>query len=860
MRPLISQARARLAPLNRLNRFNRLHRLRHAYQPPLLHWALAFITGAALALTHADTWITAVGAALCTLFALSSAARLDAVPRRQRLHLTLLLLSPALLAVGYWRADAGRLPTDSLAHAALAGQTVRLEGAVADDPQWRGRSQRLLLHAERIAIGSERRPIDDRVQLHIVDPLELSYGDRIAVEANLTPVSNTEDEYLQWLANQRIAASGLVDPGGVTRIGRADLGWRQARAADALAALNRSLRDALPPPLSGLAQGMISGRRGAIDSELRADLNDTSLSHLIVISGSNLTLLTTIVMAASAWLLGRRPAALLAIFTVLAYGSLIGPDPPVQRAMWMAVVFAAAHLLGRGASALYAVGATAALMAALQPHILLDLSFQLTLAGTLGIIVLMPALAQDFLSGQRGVSGAIRDTALVTLVATLATMPLIALHFERAALIGLAANLLVTPLFSWMLLGSAGIALLGLISDSAAAILAWPLAWLPLRWLQLVAEHGAQLPGAGTVIHGFGHAHLLLIYAAILTASLRPYRERAARWDRTAADAHPARSALSALPLNPLSRIGLAPLPDLRAYLRPACFTAAAAALAAALWLSACDAPDDRLRLHFIDVGQGDAALIVTPDEHTILIDTGQQPDALLAALRRYMPTGARRIDLAVITHPQADHSQALWPILEHYDLGQVVLSPYTDRTKLGRQLLALLDGRDIPAHEARPGQQIEFPGSPSLLLDLLWPPADGLPDSYVNDPNSTSVALRARFGDAAFLFAADINVEQELDLVRNPCPGAQQPCALRADVLKVAHQGSRFSSAMIFLESVRPSLAILSAGADNPHGHPHDEVIDSLQRVGATPLLTAERGDITVVTDGRAISFTTER
>ena len=380
----------------------------------------------------------------------------------------------------------------------------------------------------------------------------------------MTPTSRAEDEYLQWLANRRIGASGLVRPGSVEMLGRAEIPWWQSIAAEARRALNRSLGLALPPPLSGVAQGMITGRRDAIDSELRSDLNDTSLSHLIVISGSNLTLLTTIVMVSSAWLVGRRPAALLAIVAALSFGTLIGPDPPVQRAMWMAVVFAFAHMLGRGSSALYAIAATLALMVAIEPHILLDLSFQLTVAGTLGIIILMPSLSHDFLSGQSGIAGSLRDVTLVTLVATLATMPLIVLHFERAALIGIPANLLVTPLFTWMLLGSAATAAIGLLSDSLAMMLGWGLAWLPLRWLVLIADEGARLPGSGASIQGFGHAHLVVIYGAILAASLRPHRERIRRWERTA------RSTASAPLENPLRRVRLEVIPGLRSALSPA--------------------------------------------------------------------------------------------------------------------------------------------------------------------------------------------------------------------------------------------------------------------------------------------------
>ncbi|MCY3567255.1 MAG: ComEC/Rec2 family competence protein [Chloroflexi bacterium] len=840
-------------PIRRSGRLAVVAELRPLYLPPLLLWTAGLVVGVALSLATAGLWIVALSVLCATALSFTVTSTRNTTPRNRTLHAALILFAPTLLAVGFWRAESSKFEPDSLALADLGAQIVRLEGAVIEDPQFSAGGIRFLVSANRIAIGDEQRSLDQRVLLHSTEPTNVAVGDRISARAVLSPTARATDDYLARLANRRIAASGLAAPGSVRIESRGRSPWWQRAAADARTALNERLRDALPPPLSAIAQGMVTGRRDAIDSDLRGTLNDTSLSHLIVISGSNLTLLTTIVMAATAWLLGRRSAAGLAIVAALSYGTLVGPDPPVQRAMWMAIVFAASHLLGRGASALAAVTATAGLMIALEPHILVDLSFQLTLAGTLGIVLLMPSLTHDFLSGQRGLAGSLRDAALLTMVASLATMPLIILHFERAALIGIPANLLAAPLFAWMLLGSAGTALIGLASESAAAVLAWPLAWLPLRWLVIVAESLARLPGAGVPVIGFGHAHLLLIYGAVLAVAFRPHRDRVRRWYRSPP------SAMQALP-NPLRTVGLDLIPNLPAHLSRAAWSGVLAGAAAAIWLSACAAPSEQLRVHFIDVGQGDAALIVTPDGHSILIDAGDQPDAIRSSLRRHLPANARSIDLLIITHPQSDHGEALWAITDFYDIKRALVNPHFESTAFGRRVLDLLRREGTAIEVAAAGQRIAVPGEPGLVLDILWPPSGGLPEHYLVDPNAMSLVVRARYLNAAFLFAGDINAAQELDLVRQPCRGASVPCDLRADVLKVAHQGSRYSSTSLFLESVRPSIAVLSAGANNPHGHPHQSVVRNLGRIGSQTLLTAARGDISILTDGHRISVETER
>ena len=689
-------------PADLANRLAAFGRLRPIYLPPLLLWTMSLIVGVALSLAGAGLWIVLLF--VCAASALSAAVLLagKAPPRRRALHAAMILFAPTLLAVGFWRADSTKFETDSLALADLSHQELNIEGVVIEDPRFNAAGVRLLLETERIRLGDEVHELQERIQLQTPDPPGVAAGDRISARAVLSPTAAATDDYLVWLAQRRVAAAGLATPGSIEVLGKRGLPWWQQLAADARSRLNRSLRDALPPPLSAIAQGMITGRRDAIDADLRTTLNDTSLSHLIVISGSNLTLLTTIVMAASSWLLGRRPAAAMAMVAALAYGTLVGPDLPVQRAMWMAVVFAAAHLLGRGASALHAVTATAGLMIALEPHILVDISFQLTLAGTLGIVVLMPSLSHDFLSGQRGISGSVRDAALVTMVASLATMPLIILHFERAALIGIPANLLAAPFFAWMLLGSATTALVGLISESAASIIAWPLAWLPLRWLVIVAERAAQLPGAGVPVFGFTHLHLLLIYAAVLVAAFRPHRDRIRRWYR------PAPANARALN-NVLRAIGLDVIPDLRNHFTRAAWTGVAAAAAAAIWLSACSSSQDRLQVHFIDVGQGDAALIVTPDQRSILIDTGEHPDAIRSALRQHLPSNSRTIDVLIVTHPQTDHAEALWAVTDFYDIGLALVSRHFDSTAFGRSVLDLLKRTNTKVRLLAAGQQLAF-------------------------------------------------------------------------------------------------------------------------------------------------------
>ena len=809
-------------------------------------WASAFIAGVAVAQLGAGWLVPALFFA--AVAAAISASRLWIERPAARLSFALLLLTPLALAAGFWRAEHTRdnaLEQHNLRQATLAEQPLTVTGVVADHPQLRWQRSEIRLHAERIALADEQLEVDSELIVRLPLASDTALGDRVELRgfrvlADDPGATNWSD----YAARRRAAAVGEADAARVLE----QTGVSAARRAldDARAAMNRSLAAVLPPPLAGVAQGMVTGSRDSLDRALRDDFNAAGLSHLIVISGSNVTLLAAIVIAAAAWLLGRRAAGLLAIATAVCYCLFVGPDPPVVRATVMAVIFTAAHLLGRPAGAPYAITLAAAGMIAVSPHALTDISFQLSFAGAFAIAALAPTLTARFLSGEGGLRGALLDLAMINVIGLLATMPLIALHFERVSLVALPANLLAAPLFAWMFLGSAAAGLLGLISESLGAALAWLLAWLPLRWFVLLGESLAAWPGAAQTVAGFNALHAALIYAAMAVVATRPYPEH----------------------LNP--RAIRSRLPSGAAPLLAAGLLAAAAA---AVWLAALER-DDALQIHFLDVGQGDAALIRTPSGQTVLIDGGPQTDALLPQLRAALPAGARRLDLVIGTHPQIDHLGGLLGLFGSYDIGRILVAPTNDRAALGRRLEQLAAEHGVQIVAAHAGMRILLPGDgaqPNLTLDVLWPERperDVGPDANDADGettpnlNAASLVIRLAYGEFAALFAADIGAAQELALARRRCGAAH--CELRAQILKIPHHGSGGSTTDLLLRRARPGLAVISAGASNPHGHPHPDVLALLRREAIPVLRTDLDGRITILVailaDGNAIAWRAER
>ena len=795
-------------------------------------WASAFIAGVAVGQLGSG-WL-APALCIAALLAAISASRLRLEQPAARLSFALLLLTPLALAAGFWRAEQSRDPQFerlNLSAAAVAEQRLTVTGVVADHPRLRWQRSEIRLRAERIALADEQIEVDSDLIVRLPLSTNIARGDRIQLRGfRVLRDDPGASNWRDYAERRRAAAVGEADAARVLE--RSGVGVARRALDDARAAMNRSLAAALPPPLAGVAQGMVTGSRDSLDRALREDFNAVGLSHLIVISGSNVTLLAAIVIALFAWLVGRRAAGLLAIAAALCYCLFVGPEPPVLRATAMAVVFTAAHILGRPASAPYAITLAAAGMIAASPHALLDVSFQLSFAGAFAIAALAPTLSERFLSGDRGLRGALLDTAMINIIGLLATMPLIALHFERVSLAALPANLLATPLFAWMFLGAAASGAIGLISDSLGAALAWPLAWIPLRWFVLLAESFAAWPGASRSVADFSPLHAALIYAAMAVAAIRPWSEhlrpRAIR-----------------------SRLPAATAPILAAGLL--------AAAAAAVWLAAFPR-SDALRIHFLDVGQGDAALIHTPTDQIVLIDGGAETDILLPQLRAAMPGGARRIDLLISTHPQIDHIGGFIGLFGRYDIGRILVASPNRRAALGRRLEQLAAEHGVDLAAAHAGMRIRLPGEggqPDLTLDALWPQGEPQ-DAEEPNLNAQSLVFRLGYGGFRALFTADVGAAQEIALARQACGAAR--CDLRAQILKIPHHGSGGSTTDLLLRRVRPSLAIISAGEGNPHGHPHPDVLALLEREGVELLRTDRHGRITIVTDGAAIAWRAER
>jgi competence protein ComEC len=552
-----------------------------------------------------------------------------------------------------------------------------------------------------------------------------------------------------------------------------------------------------------LADALLLGRRETLDRALSDRFAKTGLVHLLAISGTHVALMGAVFVLIGRMLrLSRTRVAWLTIVLITLYLAVIGAPPSAMRSGIMLALALLSVVLQRPCATLPIVAAAALAILAVQPMAVLDIGFQLSFAGVLGIILLRGAMMNRVPKRMlhHPASRWLTESIVVSIAAFVTTAPIVAHHFGQVAPVSIVANLPAIPLTSLALIGIGAAAATEPVLPPLAHLLADG-AGLALDLLNAVVDVAIRVPGGNAAVarpQWWAWAASALVFLLALDAAGR-MRDRV-RW------AVAGMSAAAAFLLLPM--LG--------------------------------QAAGGALEIDFIDVGQGDAIALRTPAGRWILVDAGERDDGWDAGERRVLPflraRGARRIEALVLTHPHADHVGGAGAVMRALPVGRVIDPGLPLGTPVYLQTLQVAEERGIVWNVARQDRTLQVDG---VELLFLWPAVDAL--DAPGDPNDISAVVHVRYGAFSALLTGDAPSEVEARLI------ARYGDSLRADVLKAGHHGSRTASSGPFLDIVDPDLVVVSAGVRNDYGHPHAEVMARLGARGIDVARTDRDGTVRI-------------
>jgi len=737
-------------------------------------------------------------------------------------------------------------PLNRLHHQAdsiiAAGDTTTVAGVIADAPTGSVESLRFTLAVrtwsnegtEQQATGKVRVTLRSSPWDDAPAPFpKVFQGDGVRLHGSLrvppAPRNPADFDYGAYLRRRGIYSTLYVSDAADIRILQRRTGIIQRVVTDTRSRIRQSVRAHVPSDTSrAILQALLLGDRSQVEGSHKDAFAQTGLMHLLAVSGLHVLLVGMVLYTLLRpflhrfrlrWQTVEYLRAVSTIAVLLLYMLLTGSPPSVVRAVVMAVLLIGSILFQRTTHTLNTLGVAAVVLVMLRPPALFDAGFQLSMSAVTGIVVLNPRLEDACRRvlpepiHQNEAGAWLISMTTVSTAATLGTAPVLLHHFGFVALGGLVLNIVAIPLTAVGL--TAGLLMLLSVPIFAPGAAAFgSAADASIRVLTETAVFGATWMGGGAHLSNPSGWTLASIIAAVAVIAQFPRPKH--RW----------RLIIAA---SLFATVGFAH--DL-----------------------AQGESSPTLEVLFLDVGQGDAVLVSTPDEHHMLVDAGPRSPFSDAGESVVVPhlnhAGIDKLDVVVATHPDSDHLGGVPSVMQSVDVGQFIHSGRSSESELFAESRRILQENAIPSTSVIAGDSI-FLGR-HVSVDVLGPPAADVSGSW--EENDASVVLMISFGKTRILLPGDVEQAGERWLV------SQFGNRLASDLVKAAHHGSSTSSTPAFVkaatsDSSRRPVVVIPVGRFNPFGMPVPDVLTRWQSRTDSLLRTDVHGAVRVSSGGHQIS-----
>ncbi len=783
---------------------------------PLLWLSLAFLSGIVFARqVQAATLLWLILLAFGLALALLARLLLPRIDLRgfplppATVFLSALALASFFLGAARYQITVPRLDAFDVAWYNDRQYEILVTGTLVDPPDERDAYTNLRMDVKEVDTGDQTLPVHGLLLARVSPDDIWHYGDVVRLRGHLvTPPAEEDFSYRDYLARQGILS--YMPDAEATRLpftgGNVLLRLVYAFKEKAISQVYRLF----PDPEASLLAGILLGDDNGLSADVQQAFKNTGTAHIIAISGFNIAIIAGLFVTIFSRLLGPRRGAAAAVIGICAYAVLVGANPSVVRAAIMGGLAIFARQVGRRQNGLNTLAATAAVMAAINPYILWDVSFQLSFGATLGLILYAAPFEQwvnNLLARRLSTETAGRLSALIgqyllfTLAAQLTTLPIMAYQFQRISLISLLANPFILPVQPAVMVLSGLALLLSFIYFPLGQLTAW-IAWPFSAYTIRAVEFFDRFPNGVIILGEFSLLFVVLFYALLLGVTFARPRLKS----------------------------------SLRRILVPSVTIVALGIITYLVWAAVFVIPDGRLHLTFLDVGSADAVLIRTPSGRTLLVDGGPSPSLLSDALGRRLSPFDRTLSWLLVASTQEQEVGALPRLLDRFPPENVLWAGQEDASYSAGQLDRWLAGNQVPVTEAFTGATLDL-GSGARLKVV-----------NVSPRGST---LLAEWHSFRALLPVGVNFDTFTQLGDGKDIGP-------VTVLLLADSGYAPSNPPGWIAALHPQLAILSVAAGDPNGLPDASVLDLLKTV--TLLRTDREGWIDVSTDGQRLWVGRER